>query len=58
MFEKLPDDVFPRCHWYDGVPLITSGSVTDAVSVDPPNSAPENDAVPGSSTLVTVTVVL
>ena len=36
--------------------MLPSGSVTDAVSVDPPDSVPVNDAVPASSTFVTVTV--
>ena len=56
MFAKLPDAVFPRCHWYDLLLMLPSGSVTDAVSVDPPDSVPVNDAVPASSTFVTVTV--
>ena len=47
-----------RFHWYDGMLMLPSGSVTDAVSVDPPDSVPEIDAVPGSSTLVRLMVTV
>ena len=47
-----------RCHWYILLVMPPSGSVTDAVSVDPPDSVPVNDAVPASSTFVTVTATV
>ena len=56
MFENDPPAVSPRAHRHVTLVRVPSMSVTDAVSVSPPDSVPEIDAVPGSSTLVRLMV--
>ena len=55
---NVPPTEPDRFHWYDGMLMLPSGSVTDAMSVDPPDSVPEIVTVPGSSTFVRLMVTV
>ena len=58
IFVNDPPAVRPCDHCHITLVGVPSMSVTDAVSVDPTDTVPEIDTVPGSSTFVTVMVTV